>query len=210
MIIRSSVFLKSGLKAAHFPQTALPEIAFAGRSNVGKSSLLNTLMGRKALVRTSRTPGQTRTLNFFLVNEDLVMVDLPGYGFSKAPKEVIRCYQEAMSTYLKTRKNLLLVVLLLDLRRRPSEEDKAFLKMAQSSDQRVLLVLTKADTLGRGSWKKAWSEISQELDDANSHPIYFSARTGQGKDEIWAEIEERRKVFSPDRKASYNRSAAPD
>ena len=202
MIIRSAVFLKSGLKASHFPQSLFPEVAFAGRSNVGKSSLLNTLMGRKSLVRTSRTPGQTRMLNFFLVNEDLVMVDLPGYGYAKAPKEIIRSYQEAMSTYLKTRKNLILVVLLLDLRRRPSAEDKAFLKMAHSSNQRVLLVLTKSDTLGRGYWQKAWSGISEELEDSNSHPIYFSARTGQGKEAIWEEIENienKRKEFSPHR-----------
>lgn len=207
MIIRSAVFLKSGLKASHFPRSMLPEVAFAGRSNVGKSSLLNTLMGRKSLVRTSRTPGQTRLLNFFLVNEDLLMVDLPGYGYAKAPKEIIRSYQEAMSTYLKTRKNLILVVLLLDLRRLPSVEDKAFLKMAQSSNQRVLLVLTKADTLGRGSWPKAWSGISEELEDSNSSPIYFSARTGQGKEAIWAEIETTRKEFFTDQE---NRSSAAD
>jgi GTP-binding protein len=196
MIIRSAVFLQSGLKASHFPRSALPEVAFAGRSNVGKSSLLNTLMGRKALVRTSRTPGQTRTLNFFLVNEALVMVDLPGYGFSRAPRETIRSYQEAMSAYLKTRKKLFLVVLLLDIRRRPSEEDKAFLSMAQASKQQVLLVLTKSDTLGRGSWKKAWAEIAQDLDASDRPPIYFSSRTGQGREEIWAEIERQERIFA--------------
>jgi GTP-binding protein len=210
MIIRSAAFIKSGLRASHFPPSTLPEVAFAGRSNVGKSSLLNTLMGRKALVRTSRNPGQTRMLNFFIVNEDLVMVDLPGYGFSRAPKEIIRNYQESMAAYLKNRKNLILVILLLDIRRRPSDDDKAFLKMTQSSTPEVLLVLTKSDTIGRGYWMKAWSEISRELEQANRPPIFFSARTGQGRDELWAEIDRHRKEFFPDQSALDNQSAASD
>ena len=132
MIIRSAVFLKSGLKPGDFPLLPHPEIAFAGRSNVGKSSLINTLLGRKHLVRTSRTPGQTQTLNFFLINEDLVFVDLPGYGYSQASKTVIRAYQQAMMDYLQFRRNLILLVLLLDIRRSPSEEDQFFFHLAKN------------------------------------------------------------------------------
>jgi GTP-binding protein len=190
MVIRSAEFIKSGLKVSHFPQTSLPEIAFAGRSNVGKSSLINTLAGRRALVRTSRTPGQTRTLNFFLINQKIVLVDLPGYGFSRAPKEVIRSYQEAMTAYLKTRPNLVLVILLLDIRRLPSPADKDFFYLVQSCGRDLLVVLTKSDTLGRTTWKKAWKGISVDLGDPGVQPIFFSARTGQGRDEIWTAIEQ--------------------
>jgi len=189
MIIRSAEYLQSGLKAGDFPKTPWPEIAFAGRSNVGKSSLINSLTGRKSLVRTSRQPGQTRTINFFLVNGSLMMVDLPGYGFSKAPKTTIRQYHEAMVSYLKTRPNLALVILLLDLRRRPSEEDKAFLELVLSQSVNFLAVLTKADTLGRGTWKRAWTEIAGDLNLTGHGPVFFSSKTGEGKEALWSEIE---------------------
>jgi len=194
MIIRSAEFIKSGLKTAHFPRPLLPEIAFAGRSNVGKSSLINTLLQRKSLVRTSRSPGQTRMLNFFLINDTFMLVDLPGYGFSQASKEVIDKYQEATSTYLKNRTNLVLVVLLLDVRRVPSKEDKAFFHLIQSCGRKALVVLTKSDRVGRGSWGKSWSEIAKDLDSPQNNPIFFSAKTGLGRDEIWAEIERRLKI----------------
>lgn len=198
MIIRTAEFIKSGLKTDHFPPATLPEVAFAGRSNVGKSSLINALLGRKSLVRTSRRPGQTRLLNFFSVNSDLMLVDLPGYGFSRAPKEVIRSYQEAMSLYVTTRKTLLGVILLLDIRRLPSKEDKHFRNLVRSCSVETLIVLTKSDTLARGSWKKAWSMISNDLDLPGVDPIFFSAKTGEGREEIWAAIEERRKELVRD------------
>jgi GTP-binding protein len=193
MIIRSAEFLKSGLNPADFPQTTFPEIAFAGRSNVGKSSLINALLGRKNLVRTSRTPGQTRTLNFFLVNDQLIMVDLPGYGYSRAPKEVIRQYREATRSYINTRKPLVLIALLLDLRRIPSLEDKAFLQLVHSSHKDSLIVLTKADSVGRGSWSKAWVNISKELPGPGDRPIFFSTQTGEGREIVWNAVEERLK-----------------
>jgi GTP-binding protein len=196
MMIRSAEFLKSGLKTAQFPQTQLPEVAFAGRSNVGKSSLINTLLTRKSLVRTSRKPGQTRMLNFFLVNGLFVLVDLPGYGFSRAPKEVIRSYQEAMSVYIETRRTLVLVIILLDIRRLPSREDINFLRLVESSGLETLIVLTKSDTVGRGGWKKAWSMISRDLDYPRNNPVFFSAKTGQGREELWSEIEKNLNRFS--------------
>jgi GTP-binding protein len=191
MIIRSAEFIKSGLKPDHYPKTTLPEIAFAGRSNVGKSSLINTLLRRKALVRTSRRPGQTRTLNFFSINDTFMLVDLPGYGFSRASKEVIETYHNSIVTYLKIRNNLTLVVLLLDIRRIPSREDKAFFQWIRRGDLDYLIVLTKSDTLGRGSWKKARKEIFEGLEYPSGEPVFFSAKTGQGREEIWAQIEGR-------------------
>jgi GTP-binding protein len=191
MIIRKAEFIKSGLNTSHFPKTELPEIAFAGRSNVGKSSLINTLLKRKALVRTSRRPGQTRTLNFFLINDTFVLVDLPGYGFSRASKEVIATYQKSIVTYLQTRPNLVLVILLLDPRRIPSREDKVFLQVLRAVGVPYLLILTKSDLLSRGSWKKAWDDISGDLEFPKEEPLFFSSKTGQGREDLWSEIEKR-------------------
>ena len=191
MIIRSAVFLKSGLKPGDFPLLPHPEIAFAGRSNVGKSSLINTLLGRKHLVRTSRTPGQTQTLNFFLINEDLVFVDLPGYGYSQASKAVIRAYQQAMMDYLQFRPNLILLVLLLDIRRSPSEEDRFFFQLAKNLGMGPLVVLTKADKVSRGKWGETSMEISRQLDLEGQTALLFSTRSQQGQQELWQALTER-------------------
>ncbi len=191
MIIRSAVFLKSGLKAEDFPLLPHPEIAFAGRSNVGKSSLINTLLGRKHLVRTSRTPGQTQTLNFFLINEDLVFVDLPGYGYSQASKTVIRAYQQAMMDYLQFRRNIILLVLLLDIRRSPSEEDQFFFHLAKKLGIGPLVVLTKADKITRGKWGEAAKAINRQMDWGEQAALYFSTRSQQGQRELWQALSER-------------------
>ena len=191
MIIRSAVFLKSGLKAGDFPLLPHPEIAFAGRSNVGKSSLINTLLGRKHLVRTSRTPGQTQTLNFFLINEDLVFVDLPGYGYSQASKTVIQAYQQAMMDYLQFRRNLILLVLLLDIRRSPSEEDQFFFQLAKKLGMGPLVVLTKADKINRGKWGEASQEIRRQIDWGDQAALFFSTRSQQGQLELWQALNDR-------------------
>ncbi len=188
MIIRSAVFLKSGLKQGDFPILPHPEIAFAGRSNVGKSSLINALLGRKHLVRTSRTPGQTQTLNFFLINEDLVFVDLPGYGYSQASKAVIQAYQQAMMDYLQFSRKITLLVLLLDIRRSPSEEDRFFFHLAQNLGIGPLVVLTKADKINRGKWGEAFKEIRRHLDWGEQAAIFFSTRSRQGQQELWAAL----------------------
>ena len=191
MIVRSAVFVKGALKPQDFPEGNFPEIAFAGRSNVGKSSLINTLLGRKSLVRTSRTPGQTQVLNFFLINEDLMLVDLPGYGYSRAPKEVIRSYQQAMAAYLQFRRNLVRLVLLLDIRRSPNEEDRYFFALASHLGIGPVVVLTKSDTVSRGRWPAAQKEIGRVLGwDPGAAPVFFSSRTRQGKEELWRVLEE--------------------
>ena len=191
MIIRSAVFVKGALKPQDFPEAAFPEIAFAGRSNVGKSSLINTLLGRKNLVRTSRTPGQTQVINFFLINDNLMLVDLPGYGYSRAPKGVIRSYQQAMSEYLQYRRNLALLVLLLDIRRSPNEEDRYFFDLAAYLGLGPVPVLTKTDTVSRGNWPAAKKEIGRQLGwGPDAAPVFFSSKTRLGKDELWRVLEE--------------------
>jgi GTP-binding protein len=191
VIIRSAVFVKSALKPGDFPETTFPEIAFAGRSNVGKSSLINTLLGRKNLVRTSRTPGQTQLLNFFLINEQLLLVDLPGYGYSRAPKEVIRSYQQAMTEYLQHRRNLARLVLLLDIRRSPNEEDRYFFDLAAFLGLGPVVALTKTDTISRGRWPAAQKEIGRQLGwGPDTAPVFFSAKTRLGKEELWRVLEE--------------------
>ena len=191
MIIRSAEFIQSGLRSGDFPKSLFPEIAFAGRSNVGKSTLINVLVNRRDLVRTSRRPGQTRTLNFFFINQNLFLVDLPGYGFSKASKEVIRKYHEATFSYLRTRKNLALVILLLDIRRLPNPEDRAFYQLSRSLDLRPLLVLTKVDTVGRGARGESWRKISQALEVEDEGPVFFSGKTREGREELWQVIRQR-------------------
>lgn len=189
MIIRKAEFLTAGVHPAQFPQTNFPEIAFAGRSNVGKSSLINTLLGRKSLVRTSRKPGQTRTLNFFSVNDRFLLVDLPGYGFSQAPKEVIKNYLETLDRYIRFRTQLSLVVMLLDIRRIPSSEDRSFYSLLQRSGRPSQIVLTKTDTLSPGQWKGSWKGISSALGVMEGEPIYFSSKTGRGREELWKVLE---------------------
>jgi len=189
MIIRKAQFLTAGLRPDQYPRTTLPEIAFAGRSNVGKSSLINTLAGRKSLVRTGRKPGQTRTLNFFLLNDCFLFVDLPGYGFSQAPKEMIRTYLDTMEDYLRHRTQLILVIVLLDIRRLPSPEDRSFYRFLKTVGRPLQIVLTKTDTVSPGQWKKSWQEIASALEAMEEEPVFFSSKTGRGKEALWPVIE---------------------
>ena len=132
MHVKSTEFIKSATKPAHYPESDLPEIAFAGRSNVGKSSLINVLVNRKKLVRTSSTPGRTQLINFFDVNESFTLVDLPGYGFAKVPLDVKRQWGPMMETYLSSRANLQGVVLIMDIRRIPRDEDLQMLDLVEN------------------------------------------------------------------------------
>lgn len=189
MIVKSTTFIKSATKPAHYPEQTLPEIAFAGRSNVGKSSLVNVLVNRKNLVRTSSTPGRTQLINFFQVNEDFMLVDLPGYGYAKVPLEVKRQWRPMMETYLSGRPNLRGVVLILDIRRVPSEEDLQMLGWLRSFDIAPIVVLTKCDKLSKNERARQTEVILKRTGLARGEVTCFSALSREGKDAVWARID---------------------
>jgi GTP-binding protein len=189
MKINSAEFIKSAVKQEQYPKTGLPEVAFAGRSNVGKSSLINTLLGRKKLAQTSATPGKTRLLNFFTVNGKLSLVDLPGYGFAKVSRSERETWGPMIEAYLRDRVNLRLVVTILDIRHDPTQQDQDLLEWLHHYGRSCLVVLTKADKLSRGQALQRRRLISAFLGlSADEPPVLFSAQTGEGKGDIWKAI----------------------
>ncbi|MBL0731662.1 MAG: YihA family ribosome biogenesis GTP-binding protein [Desulfosarcina sp.] len=198
MIIKSSEFITSAVKPSQYPQTGLPEIAFAGRSNVGKSSLINRLINRKRLVKTSSTPGRTQLVNFFMINSALVFVDLPGYGYAKVPVSVKKTWGPMIETYLSTRETLQGVVLIMDLRRIPGLEELNFINWLNHYDIPTILVLTKADKLSKTKRIKQVLAISKALSINKDNLILFSAKTGLGKERVW---DETRNLIAPALKA---------
>jgi len=189
MKIVSTEFIKSALEPSQYPEGAFPEIAFAGRSNVGKSSLINALTQRKSLARTSSTPGCTQYINFFRINKQISFVDLPGYGFAKVPVSIRRNWKPMVETYLKERTSLRLVILILDIRRDPSEEEFAFLHWLRLYNISVLVVLTKTDKISRNQAAVRLRQIKGAFK-LTSKPVLFSARTGEGKAAVWRLIRE--------------------
>ena len=190
MHVKSTDFIKSATKPANYPESDLPEIAFAGRSNVGKSSLINVLVNRKNLVRTSSTPGRTQLINFFDVNGAFTLVDLPGYGFAKVPLEVKRQWGPMMQTYLSSRANLRGVVLIMDVRRIPRDEDLQMLAWLRTFSVTPLLVVTKCDKVSKNERERQLGLIAKELGVDRSELTPFSALSREGLDKIWFRIEE--------------------
>jgi GTP-binding protein len=188
MIIRSAKFVCSAVTPDQYPPDDLPEVAFAGRSNVGKSSLINKILNRKKLVRTSKTPGRTQLLNFFEINELWRFVDLPGYGYAKVPVEVQKRWRPMVENYLTTRVNLRGMVWLLDIRREVSKEDLTLWDWLQVQQVTVIIVITKADKLSKNKRNKQAASIAKSLGRKAQELIQFSAISGEGKDEIWQEL----------------------
>ena len=189
MKVLSAEFVKSATKPSEYPPGNLPEVAIAGKSNVGKSSLINTLVNRKNLAKTSSQPGRTQTLNFFRVNEKLSLVDLPGYGFAKAPLEVRKAWKPMVETYLQTREAIRLVILILDSRRGLSPDDSTLLDWLEYHEIPALIVLTKADKLSqfeRARQRKGLAALPL-LEDMPM--FFFSATTGEGREELWKWIQ---------------------
>jgi len=188
MKIISADFIKSAVKQSDYPEEVLPEVAFAGRSNVGKSSLINTVVNRKHLVRTSSSPGRTQTLNFFRINNQVQFVDFPGYGFAKVPLRIKAQWKSMVETYLKNRRTLKLVVLLLDIRRVPNTDDISLIRWLEAYGIPCLIVLTKTDKLKNNKCRSQEKVIRDALSLNNQEVISFSAVTGRGRKEALQHI----------------------
>ena len=189
MHIKSVSFIKSAVKPEHYPPADLPEIACVGRSNVGKSTLINALVNRKNLVRTSNTPGRTQLINFFSVNDTFMLVDLPGYGFARAPLDVRRQWGPMMEAYLSSRATLRGVVLILDVRRVPSAEDGQMLSFLRTYGIQPVFVVTKCDKVSKNERKKQSQSIARTLQIDESQLVFFSALSREGLDAVWSAVE---------------------
>lgn len=191
MKIRGARYVKSAMRPADYPRDTRPEFAFVGRSNVGKSSLLNTLLGKKNLAKTSSTPGKTQTINFFDVNGALYFVDLPGYGYAKVPVAKKNEWGRVMTAYLADREPLRLVIQLVDARHAPTEKDLDMLALLDEAEVPTLIVATKVDKLKRSERKRNVERIREAFAlDEDALIIPFSSITGEGVKDILDLIEE--------------------
>lgn len=164
MIIKNSEYAVSAVREDQYPKDNLPEIALAGRSNVGKSSLINTLLKRKNLARTSSQPGKTQTLNFYRVNDSFYLVDVPGYGYARVSQKKRQEFGEMIQDYLETRANLRGLIILVDSRHEPTKDDIAMYNYAQYLDLPILVVCTKIDKLKKNQLNKVRSNLKKNLD----------------------------------------------
>jgi len=187
MKITSAEFLKSSFQAGDWPTGLLPEIAFMGRSNVGKSSLLNSLLAVRGLARTSSTPGRTQSLNFFLVNGRFRFVDLPGFGYARVPKAIKSSWGEMVSSYLAKREQLVLSIHIVDSRHEPTTLDLQLHEWLEHSSRPRLIVATKSDKLSNNELKESLGRVKRVF--SEDRVVAFSAKTGRGGNEVWRTIE---------------------
>jgi GTP-binding protein len=186
MKILSAFFVKSAFEKKDWVSDNKPEIAFLGRSNVGKSSLINLLLGKKNLAKVSKTPGRTRSINFFLINDSFYFVDLPGYGFAKVPKKIYQSWGETIESYLHHRKQLKLCIQLIDARHGPSDLDEKLWDWLNFYQKNHVLVATKVDKLSANQLQISLRRIKKVF--LGSKVIVSSSVTGEGKEDIWKEI----------------------
>jgi len=189
MKVTSAEFAGSATGPSGFPGDRRPEIAFAGRSNVGKSSLLNRLLGRRGLARVSRTPGRTQTINFYRVNDAFYFVDLPGYGYAKVSERIRRAWRPMVEGYLRGRELLRAVVVIVDARHPPTPLDQEMGAWLQAARIPQLVVMTKADKITRGAWRRSREIAAAALGIRNPNEVLlFSAVTGEGEEELWQHL----------------------
>lgn len=190
MKVTSSDIVISAVRPAQYPETDLPEFALAGRSNVGKSSFINRMLNRKGLARISSKPGKTQTLNFYLINEVLHFVDVPGYGYAKVSKSERAAWGKMIETYLTSREQLRAVVMIVDLRHPPTEDDVMMYDFLKHYEIPCIVIATKADKIPKGKWEKYLKVTKETLDlEESDHIVLFSSETGLGKDKAWSILE---------------------
>lgn len=187
MKVKSANFVKSATSPEHYPRDGRPEIAFMGRSNVGKSSLINSLLGVKGLARTSSTPGRTQLINFFLINDAFYFVDLPGYGYARVPTDVKKHWGPMVEKYLATRPNLMLSILITDSRHEPTQLDLLMREWLEARGKPFIIVATKADKLSSNQLRANLSRGSAVFG-KEKEIIAYSAVTRRGADRIWKTI----------------------
>ncbi|WP_096435973.1 ribosome biogenesis GTP-binding protein YihA/YsxC [Alteribacter populi] len=189
MKVTTADLVISAGRADQFPPGPFPEVALSGRSNVGKSSFINKVLARKALARTSQRPGKTQTLNFYKINDRFHFVDVPGYGYAKVSKKERDAWGRLMERYFEEREQLKGVVLLVDVRHKPTEDDIMMYEWLKHHELKVIVVGTKADKISKGKQQKQLAVIKRELDMESEDPVVlFSSETGLGKEKAWREI----------------------
>ena len=186
MKVTSAEFVKSAFKESDWPRDSKPEVAFLGRSNVGKSSLINSLLMVKGLARTSSTPGRTQSLNFFLIDERFRFVDLPGFGYARVPQNIRATWGDMVTGYLANRRQLVLSIHIVDSRHEPTKQDLQLHEWLEHSNKPRLIVATKSDKLSNNELRKNLEHIRQVL--ADGSVMAYSAKTGRGRDELWRAI----------------------
>lgn len=188
MKVTSAEFVKSVFEEQEWPRDERPEIAFLGRSNVGKSSLINSLLGVKGLARTSSTPGRTQSLNFFLINNRFRFVDLPGYGYARVPKLIRASWGDMATNYLAKRSQLVLSIQIVDSRHEPTTLDLQLNEWLAAHAKPRIVVATKSDKLSNNELRKNFERVKNSLD--AERIIAYSATTGRGREDVWRAIEE--------------------
>ncbi|HMG35383.1 MAG TPA: ribosome biogenesis GTP-binding protein YihA/YsxC [Blastocatellia bacterium] len=189
MKTNSAKFVKSATSPEQYPRDDRPEVAFIGRSNVGKSSLINSLLGTRGLARTSSTPGRTQLINFFLINDAFYLVDLPGYGYARVPSAVKREWGPMVEKYLASRPNLVLSVVITDSRHRPTELDLQMIDWLRAKNKPFVIAATKADKLSSNELKASLIRAAEAS--GRNEIVAYSAVTRRGVDRIWNEINAR-------------------
>jgi len=191
MVIKKAELLRSATEPSQYPNTVFPEIVLAGRSNVGKSSLINALVNRRNLARVGSVPGKTRIINFYNINDSLMIVDLPGYGYAKVSQAERESWGKLCETYLNTREQLKTIILIVDIRHEPTRDDQMMLQYIRETGKKYIVVANKADKIGKTELKKNMDRIRGTLglgDDVEIIP--FSAQKKTGVEVLWRKIEE--------------------